>query len=137
MGTETGTSGRERARVEHCLKCNSTSMKNNMYFRRGRDVKVYVQCTECGEYVASYVLSGYTSECNYESFLHSLRFTRLSSGKRMLRKMNTYAAAVKEEFEHVLELVRTHEDTHLIENIIEEECSLSGEEETEAGMESD
>lgn len=137
MGTETGASGRERARVEHCLKCNSTSMKNNMYFRGGRDVKVYVQCTECGEYVASYVLSGYTSDCNYESFLHSLRFTRLSSGKRMLRKMNTYAAAVKEEFEHVLELIRTQEDTHLIENIIEEECSLNDDGEIVSGTESD
>ena len=137
MGTETGTSGRERARLEHCLKCNSTSMKNNIYFHGGRDVKVYVQCTECSEYVASYVLSGYTSDCNYESFLHSLRFTRLSSGKRMLRKMNTYAAAVKNEFEHVLELIRTHEDTDIIEKIIEEDCSLSREEEVETSMDCD
>ena len=137
MGTETGTSGRERARVEHCLKCNSTTVRNNMYFRGGRDVKVYVQCTECGEYVASYVLSGYTSDCNYESFLHSLRFTRHSSGKRMLKKMNTFAATVKEEFDHVLELIRTHEDTDIIENIIEEECSLNDEGEIESGTESD
>lgn len=108
-----------------------------MYFRGGRDVKVYVQCTGCGEYVASYVLSGYTSDCNYESFLHSLRFTRLSSGQRTLRKMNTYAAAVKEEFAHVLELIRTHEDTDIIEKIIEEECSLNDEEEIEPGMERD
>ena len=123
MATDGEQNGRERARMEHCLKCNSTSMKNNMYFQRGRDIKVYVRCADCGEYVASYVISEYATECNYESYLRSLRFKRMSSGKRVLRKIRDFAGNVREEYEHVLELIRTQEDDHLIPDIIEEESS--------------
>ena len=123
MATDSEPSVRERARMEHCLKCNSTSMKNNMYFQRGRDIKVYVQCADCGEYVASYVISGYATECDYESYLRSLRFKRMSSGKRVLKKMRDFAENVRAEYEHVLELIRTREDDHLIPDIIEEESS--------------
>jgi hypothetical protein len=116
-------SGRERARMEHCLKCGSTSMRNNLYFQRGKDIKVYVQCAGCGEYVASYVISGYITDCGYESYLRSLRFKRMSSGKRVLKKIRDFADNVRAEYDHVLELIRTQEDDHLIPDIIEEESS--------------
>jgi hypothetical protein len=107
--------------MEHCLKCGSTSMKNNMYFLRGHDIKVYVQCADCGEYVASYVISGYASECSYESYLGTLRYRRMSSGKRVLQKIRDFDDRVRAEYDHVLELIRTGEDDHLISQIIEEE----------------
>lgn len=112
---------RERARMEHCMNCGSTSMKNNMYFLRGHDIKVYVQCAECGEYVASYVISGYASECSYEAYLRTLRYRRMSSGKRVLQKIRAFDDRVKAEYEHVIDMIRTGEDEHLIPEIIEEE----------------
>ena len=130
MASNRESSERERARMEHCLKCGSTTMKNNMYFLRGKDIKVYVQCADCGEYVASYVISGYATECNYESYLRSLRYKRMSSGKRVLRKIQDCDDKVRAEYEHVLELIRTREDEHLIPEIIEEESS----EVTDAGQ---
>jgi hypothetical protein len=112
--------------MEHCMKCGSTSMKNNMYFQRGRDVKVYVQCADCGEYVASYVISGYSTDCTYEAYLRSLRYRRMSSGKRILKKIQDFDDKLHAEYEHVLELIRTHEDEHLIPEIIEEEATETG-----------
>jgi hypothetical protein len=112
--------------MEHCMKCGSTRMRNNMYFVTGRDVKVYVQCADCDEYVASYVISGYATECNYQSYLRSLRFKRMSSGKRVLKKIQDFDDKLRAEYEHVLELIRTQEDEHLIPEIIEEESTGTG-----------
>ena len=111
----------ERARLEHCPECGCTDMKNNIYIRRGDSVKVYVRCSSCGAYVARYIISGYTSAKHYESFLHSLRFTRMSSGARMLRKMDDFAEDIEKEYAHVIELVSQCEDQDPIEKIIEEE----------------
>ena len=111
----------ESARLEHCMKCGSTEVRNNLFFYRGRRVRVYVQCLKCGEYVARYTLSGYTSDEPYESLLQKLRFTRLSSGKRALSMIEEFGDDIEEEFERVVELIRTNEDQRRIEEIIEED----------------
>jgi hypothetical protein len=114
------TSGFESARLEHC-GCGSTEMKNNVYFCKGQKIKVYVQCARCGEYVARYTLTGYTSDEPYESLLRKLRFIRLSSGKRALKMVETFGDDVQEEFKHVLDLIRTGEDKRRMEEIIEKD----------------
>ena len=113
--------GIESARLEHCMKCGSTVMKNNVYFCKGQRVRVYMQCAECGSYVARYTLSGYTSDEPYESLLRKLRFTRLTSGKRTLSIIEEYGEEIEEEYEHVLELIRTAQDERRIEEIIEDD----------------
>ena len=114
-------SGIESARLEHCMKCGSTEMKNNVYFCKGQRVRVYIQCAKCGRYAARYTLSAYTSDEPYESLLQKLRFTRLTSGKRTFSMVEEYCGEIEAEFVHVLELIRTQEDQRRIEEIIEED----------------
>ncbi|UCF06487.1 MAG: hypothetical protein JSV33_05525 [bacterium] len=111
----------ESARLEHCPKCNSTAVRNNVYFCKGKRVKVYVQCDRCGEYIARYTLTGYTSNEPYESLLRKLRFTRLTSGKRTKRIVEEFSEGIEKEFRHVLQLIRTKEDERRMEEIIEED----------------
>jgi hypothetical protein len=114
--------GTECARLEHCPKCGSVETRNNVYFRRGKKVRIYIECSRCGEFVSRYTLSGYTSDKTYESLLEKMRTIRLNSGKRTLDMVEGFGEDVKGEFEHVLELIRTREDERKIEEIIEENC---------------
>lgn len=113
--------GQEGARVEHCPVCGSVDMRNNLYFCKGRPVKVYVQCSSCGEFVARHTLRAYTSNKTYESLLERMRFSKLSSGKRTLQIVEGFGEDIATEFQHVLELVKTHEDQRRIEDIIAED----------------
>jgi hypothetical protein len=113
--------GQEGARLEHCPACGSTEVKNNLYFCKGQPLRVYVQCSRCGEFVARYTLRGYTSDKTYESLLERLRFTRLTSGKRTLHIVEGFGSNIAREYQHVLDLVHTQEDQRRIEEIIEDE----------------
>lgn len=114
--------GTESARLEHCPKCGAIETKNNVYFRRGKKVRIYIECAKCGEFVSRYTLSGYTSDKSYESMLEKMRTTRINSGKRTLDMVEGFGEDVKGEFEHVLDLIRTGEDERRIEEIIEDSC---------------
>lgn len=114
--------GTESARLEHCPKCGAVETKNNVYFRRGKKVRIYIECAKCGEFVSRYTLSGYTSDKSYESMLEKMRTTRINSGKRTRDMVEGFGEDVKGEFEHVLDLIRTGEDERRIEEIIEDSC---------------
>jgi hypothetical protein len=113
--------GQERARLEHCPECGSTEMKNNVYFCKGQPMRIYVQCSRCGEFVARYTLRGYTSNKTYESLLARMRFTKLTSGKRTLHIVEAFGEDVAKQYRHVTELVKTEQDKRRIEEIITEE----------------
>jgi hypothetical protein len=113
--------GWESARLEHCPKCGAVETRNNVYFRKGKKIRIYIECARCGEFVSRYTLSGYTSDRPYESLLESMRSVRLNSGRRTLAMVGGFDADVRGEFEHVLELVRTSEDGRRIEEIIDDE----------------
>ena len=114
-------SGQESARLEHCMKCGSTDVRNNVYICKGQPIRVYVQCSACKEYVARYTLRGYTSDEPYESLLRKLRYTKFTSGKRTLGMVEAFGEEVADEFIHVTGLIRTDEDERRMEEIIEEE----------------
>lgn len=111
----------ESVRTEHCPACGSTSTKNNMYFCKGQKVRVYIECSECGQFVARYTLAGYTSDKTYESILEKLRYIKINSGKRTKKLVEGFGEEVRDEYEHVLEMVRKGEDYRRIEEIIEED----------------
>jgi len=113
--------GQEGARLEHCPGCGSVDMRNNMYFCKGQPVRVYVQCADCGEFVARYSLRAYTSNKTYESLLRRMRSAKLMSGKRTLRIVEGFGEDVASEYNHVLDLVKTREDQRVIEDIIAED----------------
>ncbi len=113
--------GAESARLERCPKCGANETRNNVYFRRGKRIRIYMECAKCGEFVSRYTLSGYTSDKSYESILAKMRTIRLNSGKRTLDMVKGFSDDVRGEFEHVLELIRTQEDERKIEEIIEDD----------------
>ncbi len=119
--TDSGTRSHETARLDHCMKCGATTVENNVYFCRGQRIRVYLKCAKCGSYVARYTLSGYTSDEPYESLLHEMRISRLTSGKSALHMVEEFGEDVQKEFEHVLELIASQEDQRRMEKIIEED----------------
>ncbi len=115
--------GKESARLEHCPKCHSTECRNNMYFCKGREIRVYVECAKCGAFVARYTISCYTSDRPFESILRKLRYAKLNSGKRTMKLLRGFEENVSGEFARVLELVRDREDSRRIDEIINEDFS--------------
>ena len=113
--------GAESARLEHCPKCGAVETKNNVYFCKGKKIRIYIECAKCGEFVSRYTLSGYTSDKPYESILERMRTIRLNSGKRTLDMVEGFGDDVRSEYKHVLELIRTQEDNRKIEEIIEDD----------------
>lgn len=113
--------GAESARLEHCPKCGAVETRNNVYFRRGKRIRIYIECAKCGQFVSRYTLSGYTSDKPYESILERMRTIRLNSGKRTLDMVEGFGDDVRGEYEHVLGLIRTQEDNRKIEEIIEDD----------------
>ncbi len=121
--TKEDDKGSESVRIEHCPACDSVLTKNHVYLCKGEKPRVYIECAECGKFVARYTLLSYTSDKSYESLLQKMRFTRANSGKRTLRMVEGFEDEVKKEFEHVLEIVKTNEDERYVEDIIAEEYS--------------
>ncbi|MFO7916350.1 MAG: hypothetical protein R6U43_11760 [Candidatus Krumholzibacteriales bacterium] len=112
---------RETARIERCEECGSTATRNNLYFLKGEYIKVYIECADCGAFVARYTLRGYTSNKTYESLLQKLRSSRFNSGKQTMRTIELFGREVKEEFDHVREIIKSDEDKRRMEQIIEED----------------
>lgn len=108
------------AKRERCPKCDSINLINNMLVEEGQPIKVYVQCCECGAFVARYTLEYYTSNEKYESLLNYCIKSHADSGRRMSRKIRTYSEEIEEEFKRCKELIKKGEDDRRVEEIIEE-----------------
>lgn len=61
--------------IQRCQFCSSRNMKNILTRSPGQSDKVYVQCQDCGAFVASYQIAPmgyYHHGKGYDSFLRSL-----------------------------------------------------------------
>jgi hypothetical protein len=123
----------ETVRIEHCPKCEHVEMKNMVYVNPPKDIKVYVQCAHCGEYVCRYTLKRYTSEETFESLLKLLteKEHHIVSGREQKSRLAYHTTRVEEEYKRVLELAE-HEDKRRVEQIIEDEF---GDEDISSGSE--
>lgn len=112
----------ETVRIEHCLKCGGTEMRNLVYVNPPKDIKVYVQCAHCREYVCRYTLKRYTSEETFESLLKLLteREHHIISGREQKSRLAYHTTQVEEEYKKVLKMAE-HGDQRRVEQIIEEE----------------
>ena len=110
----------ESAKAERCARCGATDMTNLVYVRTGDSVRVYVRCNKCGDYVARYVLSRYTSDLSYESLLKTLHQFAYASGKRCLEEVEEFGATIRAEFEKVQKLAATHPEERRVEELIED-----------------
>ena len=90
--------------VQKCQKCGSTNLKNIIYRESGEPDRIYVQCNDCQDFVASYVIAPlgyYHNGKGYESFLRGVsRSGEFMSGRRVkqlfLNRKNDEQAAFDE-----------------------------------------
>ena len=92
--------------IQKCQKCGSRSLRNIL--SREATQNVYVQCRDCDELVARYVLSSdqgyFHAGRGFESFLRSMeRGGGYVSGRDLQEKFEELSSNAQSEFESVLE----------------------------------
>jgi len=99
--------------VQKCQFCESESMKNILVRHPGDPDKVYVQCNNCGEFVASYVIAPmgyYHHGKGYESFLRGIhRSGEFMSGRNVQRLFEERKETELNFFQKILEALRKKE----------------------------
>jgi len=89
--------------IQKCQSCGSRSLRNILV--RDAEQKVFVQCRDCEELVARYILSPggyYHAGREFESFLRSIeRDGGASSAKDLNALYKDVKTNCDEEFEHV------------------------------------
>jgi hypothetical protein len=95
--------------TQHCQFCDSEQMRNILVRKAGESDKVFVQCEQCGAFVASYVIAPlgyYHHGKGYESFLRSLhRSGEFMSGRNVQRLFEDRKEQDLEEFQEVLKAI--------------------------------
>ena len=93
--------------IQKCQSCGSRNLRNILV--RDEAQKVFVQCRECDELVARYVLAVggyYHAGKAFESFLRSLeRDGGASSGKDLQTLFDQTLSSTVKEFEDVKDLM--------------------------------
>lgn len=91
--------------IQKCQACGSRNLRNIL--QRDRDQRVYVQCRDCQQLVARYIVSpaGYFhAGKDYESFLRSVaRHPEMLSGRDIREWFEEVENHSQEEFEHLLD----------------------------------
>ncbi len=95
--------------IQTCQNCSSRSLRNIL--ARDDAQRVYVQCRDCGHFVARYVIApgGYFHEGkDYESFLRTQMLDRgFTSGRDLKTVYQEVADSSRHGFEETLK--RTHD----------------------------
>lgn len=99
--------------TQQCQNCQSDHLKNILYRKSGKADKVYVQCQNCGEFVASYAIAPrgyYHHGKGYESFLRGItRGGEFMSGSRVKRLYQEHKEREVENFKKLLALLKEKE----------------------------
>jgi len=109
-----------RTKREHCPKCDATRMENIVHMRPGRRVEVFVECAECGQFVASYTLSAYTCSDPFRSFLRLMRRRRRSSGGAVSREAAEFEKSILAHYREAKEAVAAKEESRDVEDLLDE-----------------
>lgn len=100
--------------IQKCQACESDKLKNILYRQTGNADKVYVQCHDCGAFVASYEIAPrgyYHHGKGYESFIRGIsRGGEYMSGSRIKRLFTEHKEREIQNFEQVLELLKKREE---------------------------
>ena len=100
--------------VQKCQNCQSTNLKNILYRESGEPDRVFVQCNDCQEFVASYVIAPlgyYHHGKGYESFLRGVsRSGEFMSGRRIKKLFLQRKEDEVKAFEIVLKSLKTRDE---------------------------
>jgi hypothetical protein len=110
----------QRSKREHCPQCDSTAMHNYVHVVPGRDAEVFVECIDCGTFVARYTLRAYTSEDPYRSYLRLMRQRDMSSGAATRDAVEQFTTELWEDYQQVKKMVQADEEPRSIEELLDE-----------------
>ncbi|MBD3237696.1 MAG: hypothetical protein GF330_13415 [Candidatus Eisenbacteria bacterium] len=110
----------ERSKREHCPQCDSIQMYNYVHVVPGRDAEVFIECLECGAFVARYTLRAYTSEDPYRSYLRLMRQRHMSSGAATRKAVEQFRTELWNDYRRVKEMVQAAEESRSVEDLLEE-----------------
>jgi len=108
----------EHIKREKCPICGCTKLINNVLITEKEEVKVYVECSNCGSFVSRYTLKRYTSNKPYESLLNYYSKRQQDSGRVILKNLEAFSKEIETEFKKVRETIKSREETKKIEEII-------------------
>ncbi|HHE04481.1 MAG TPA: hypothetical protein ENL19_00290 [candidate division WOR-3 bacterium] len=108
----------EHIKREKCPVCGCTKLINNVLITEKGEVKVYVECSNCGSFVSRYTLKRYTSNKPYESLLNYYSKRQYDSGRVVLKNLEAFSKEIETEFKKVKETIKSREETKKIEEII-------------------
>jgi hypothetical protein len=100
--------------VQRCQNCQSDNLKNIICRSSGEPDRVYVQCHDCKDFVASYVIAplGYFHNGKgYESFLRGVhRSGEFMSGRNIKQLYINRKNIEQASFDEVLEALRLRDE---------------------------
>jgi hypothetical protein len=100
--------------VQKCQKCGSTNLKNIIFRESGEPDRIYAQCHDCKDFVASYVISPlgyYHNGKGYESFLRGVhRSGEFMSGRRIKNLFSDRKNGEQAAFDDVIKKLQQKEE---------------------------
>lgn len=112
---------RGASKREHCPKCKSTKVENLVHVEPGHDMEIFVECGECKEFVARYILKSYTGDDIYKSYLRMMHQRRMSTGVSTKKALEEFKEKLFSNYEKVKKDIKEHEETKRIEDLINED----------------
>jgi hypothetical protein len=99
--------------IQKCQNCGSTNLKNIILRESGEPDRIYAQCHDCQEFVASYVISPlgyYNNGKGYESFLRGIhRSGEFMSGRNIKKLFLDRRDGEERAFTKVIEELKNKE----------------------------
>ena len=100
--------------IQRCQNCQSTDLRNIIYREAGEPDRIYAQCMNCDEFVASYVIAPmgyYHHGKGYESFLRGVnRSGGFMSGRKVKEKFIKRKYDEEKAFDEAIENLKKKEE---------------------------
>lgn len=100
--------------IQKCQKCGSTHLRNIIYRESGDADRIYAQCHDCQEFVASYVIAPlgyYHNGKGFESFLRGVnRSGEFMSGRRVNQLFLNRTEEEQAAFDEVIQTLQKLEE---------------------------
>ncbi len=100
--------------IQQCQRCGCRDLRNILVREPGENDAVYVQCTQCDSFVASYLISPmgyYHDEKGYESFLRSLqRSGEYMSGRNLGQLYEHRVERERKKFSQVIDALKKRDE---------------------------
>lgn len=100
---------REMARRERCPRCGSKRFHVNHYLREHHHGRVYLECSDCGNFTARLIVHAYVDPDHFHSFLQKIKGSSEESGRKIGSKFEVHAQRAIEQSKKVKELAEEYE----------------------------